>query len=70
MKGAKKPTPQENLTGELISYIRLRLSMSLFPVRRMLLNMDADELANLIRGQAEDVGYGVRDLVLRYFPKQ
>jgi hypothetical protein len=61
-------TDQEKLVFDLISYIKIRLAMSLFPIRRILLNMDREELAELVRGQSEDIGMGIKDLVLKYFP--
>jgi hypothetical protein len=61
---------QEKLTDELVAYIRLRLGMALFPVRRLLLNMDREELANLVTSQAEGIGYGIRELIETHFPRQ
>jgi len=43
--------------------------MSLFPVRRTLLNLDREELAMLITDQAENIGEGIKDLVVRHFPE-
>ena len=60
---------QSQLTSELIFYTKLRLGMSLFPVRRTLLNLDREELAMLITDQAENIGEGIKDLVVRHFPE-
>lgn len=58
------------LADEITSYVRWRLSMALVPVRRTLLNMDAPELAELVRQQSEDIGNRVHEIVERHHPEQ